>query len=151
MDLYNNLELEAKKDGVEKIVVGAIITNCNGDVFIAKRKKNDFMGSYYEIPGGHVEQSETIYEALVREIKEETNLDVESVISYINYFDYFSSSGRKTRQYNFVVKVKSINNIILTEHDCYKWLSINNLTRTGKMSKEVKETLMFYKLYINKH
>ena len=67
MNFFNNLELNARKDGIDKIVVGAIITNKNGDVFIAKRKKNNFMGGYYEIPGGNAELGETIYDALVRD------------------------------------------------------------------------------------
>ena len=145
MDFCKYLELNAKHDNVEKVVVGAIITNGDGDVFIARRKKDDFMGGYYEIPGGNSESGETIYDTLVREIKEETNLNIKGIISYVNYFDYVSDSGKKSRQFNFVVEVESIDNIILTEHDYYEWLKLDNIEKINKISNEVKGVLMIYR------
>ena len=88
MDFYNFLKKNAKKDKIDKIVVGAIITNENGEIFLAERKKDDFMGGMFEIPGGNAEKGENIYDTLVREIKEETNLNLKEVSKYINYFDY---------------------------------------------------------------
>ena len=148
MDFYSYLERKSKKDKVKKIVVGAIITNQDGKVFLAKRKKDDFMGGFYEIPGGNGESKETIYDTLVREIKEETNLDIKRVKSYINYFDYVSDKGKKSRQFNFVVEVKSLNNIVLTEHDCYEWLDLDELEKIKKISDEVKEVLLIYRFIL---
>ena len=148
MDIFKELESSAKKDNIEKIVVGAIITNKDGKVFIARRKLDDFMGGYFEIPGGNAEVGETIYDTLTRETKEETNLDIKKVVSYVNYFDYVSDSGKKSRQFNFVVEVESTDNIILTEHDYYEWLDINDLDKLNKMSDEVKEVLITYKKLI---
>ena len=90
MDFYEYLENKAKRDCIEKIVVGAIITNDNGEVLLLKRKKDDFMGGLFEIAGGNAEKEENIYDALKRKIKEETNLDLIEVTSFINYFDYFA-------------------------------------------------------------
>ena len=46
-------------------------------------------------------------------------------------FEFYAiDSGKKSRQFNFVVNVKSIDNLILTEHDCYKWLNLNELEET---------------------
>ncbi len=53
--------------------VGAVILNSRGQVFLMKSHK---FGDRYVIPGGHVELGESMEEALAREIKEETNLDV---------------------------------------------------------------------------
>ena len=77
------------------------------------------MGGIDELPSGKTEPNKNIYEALVREIKEEDNLDIDKVVSYINDFDYLSGGGKKTRQFNFLVQVKKTDNIILTEHDSY--------------------------------
>ena len=88
MNFYEYLENRAKDDGIEKIVVGAVITNDNDEILLMKRKEDDFMGGIFEIPGGNAEDGEGIYEVLEREIKEETNFDLKRVISYINYFDY---------------------------------------------------------------
>lgn len=56
MNFYDFLEANAKADGIERLVVGAIITNEKGEIFLAKRKADDFMGGIYEIPGGNAKK-----------------------------------------------------------------------------------------------
>ena len=51
-------------------------------VFFRRKIKNGKEITYYAIPGGHVEGSETSEEAAVREIKEELNLDIE-ILGYL--------------------------------------------------------------------
>lgn len=46
-------------------------------VLIQKRTKNDWPG--ITLPGGKLEVDESIYESCVREVKEETNLDVRAL------------------------------------------------------------------------
>ena len=144
MNFYDYLEKSAKEDGIERIVVGAIITNENGDVFLAKRREDDFMGGFFEIPGGNAERGESIYEALKREIKEETNFDIKEVISYIDRFDYLSGRCEKCRQFNFKVNVEG-GPILLTEHDTYKWIKLEEIEDENNVSPEVKYGLMVYK------
>jgi len=48
----------------------------NGKILLLKRNVEPFKGCWHVI-GGHVEENETSKQALVREFKEETNLDVE--------------------------------------------------------------------------
>lgn len=143
MNFYEYLENRAKDDGIEKIVVGAVITNDNDEILLMKRKEDDFMGGIFEIPGGNAEDGEGIYEVLEREIKEETNFDLKRVISYINYFDYLSGSGKKSRQFNFKVEVTG-GPIILTEHDTYRWVNLDEI-ETQNVSDAVKESLIIYR------
>jgi 8-oxo-dGTP diphosphatase len=79
---------------------GVIIIN-GSKILLMYRKKND--SEYYCIPGGHIDQGETPEQAAVREIKEETTLDVvlsEFLIEIENqrrkefYFFSESSSGK---------------------------------------------------------
>ena len=51
-------------------------------VFFRRKKKNGKEISYYAIPGGHLEDNETLEETCIREIKEELNLDIE-IIDYL--------------------------------------------------------------------
>ena len=141
MELYELLIKKGKEEGIVKNVVGAIILNEKNQVLIMSRKTDDFMGGIDELPSGNMEQGENIYHALVREVKEETNLDVVNVKSYIGSFDYISGSGKKARQYNFVLDVKNIENIILTEHDEYNWLTIEEIRKSSKITDEVKYIL----------
>ena len=144
MELYELLIKKGEQEGIIKNVVGAIILNEKSQVLIMSRKTDDFMGGIDELPSGNMEHGENIYETLIREVKEETNLDVVNVKSYIGSFDYISGSDKKARQYNFVLDVKNIENIILTEHDKYNWLTIEEIRKSSKITDEVKSILEIY-------
>ena len=141
MELLYLLEKMAEEDGIQKRVVGGVVADNNGRFLILSRKTGDFMGGIDEIPSGGVELGENIFEALNREIKEETNLDIEKVSAYLGSFDYISGSGKKSRQFNFLVKVTNIDNIILTEHSEYKWQSINECNANNKITIKTLVTL----------
>lgn len=49
----------------------------NDEILVMNRIKSDWPGLTF--PGGHVEDNETIEESVIREIKEETNLDINDV------------------------------------------------------------------------
>lgn len=59
------------------LTVDAIIL-LDGKIVLIKRKNPPFE-NYYALPGGFVEKGETVEQALVREVKEETGLDVDIV------------------------------------------------------------------------
>ncbi len=54
-----------------ELIAGALLVNEQGEVFVARFSKVE---GHYAIPGGHVEYGETVAEALVRELYEETGL-----------------------------------------------------------------------------
>ncbi len=59
--------------------VGAIIyskDNDNIEILLTKRNIEPFKG-YWCLPGGHVDKYEKVEEAIIREVKEETNMDFE--------------------------------------------------------------------------
>lgn len=144
MNFYDLLIKKAKDEGIVKNVVGAIILNSKNEFLILSRKVDDFMGGIDELPSGNMEEYETIVDSLNREVKEETDLDIDNVLEYLNSFDYLSSSGKKARQFNFLVTVKDTDNILLTEHDNYKWLSIDDVRNNLSITKEVKFTIELY-------
>lgn len=57
-------------------VVGGLVFNKKGEIILIKSPK--FSGKYI-VPGGHIELGETMEGALKREMKEETNLDIENI------------------------------------------------------------------------
>lgn len=118
--LLENLNAEAERDGVQQLVVGAVVQH-DGKVLPLQRPEDDFMGGIFELPGGKVEAGEALDAALVREVKEESGLDVTAIRDYLGSFDYTSGNGKKSRQVNFVVDVAAVEPIELREHDAYVW------------------------------
>jgi 8-oxo-dGTP diphosphatase len=57
------------------LTVDVIIEFPDGEIVLVKRGIEPFKG-HWAIPGGHVESGETVEQAAVREIKEETGLNV---------------------------------------------------------------------------
>ncbi len=152
MEIEDLLKDKAKEDGIEKIVVGGIITNKNNEVLILRRKVDDFLGGIDELPSGNLEPEESIFEGLIREIKEETNLDVDKICGYIDSFDYISGSGKKARQYNFWVKTKSTEEVKLTEHDEYKWLKLDECFEDKGITSKTLTTIYICAFnYLTKH
>ncbi|MDU4860147.1 MAG: (deoxy)nucleoside triphosphate pyrophosphohydrolase [Terrisporobacter othiniensis] len=60
-------------------VVAAIIENENNEILCALRSPEMTLPNQWEFPGGKVEQGESLFEAIEREIHEELNCTVEAV------------------------------------------------------------------------
>ena len=56
-------------------VVAAVIRR-NNKYLIVQRNRKKYLGLKWEFPGGKVEENETFEEALLREIKEELNINI---------------------------------------------------------------------------
>jgi 8-oxo-dGTP diphosphatase len=134
---------EAAKDNVDRFVVAGVISKDGGNkVLCLKRAGHDFMPGLYELPSGKVELKEDLVGALIREVKEETNLKANNISDYISYFDYYSQSKRLTRQINFVVQCESVSGIQLSEkeHEGYTWVSANEINNYN-ISVETKNVI----------
>ena len=103
-------------------VVAAIIID-GEKVFATQRGYGEFKDGW-EFPGGKVEEGEKPEEALVREIKEEldTEIEVRELLDTVEY-DYpkFHLSMDC-----FICKVKS-GDLVLKEHEAAKWLTKETL------------------------
>ena len=105
-------------------VVAAVIRDENGKIFIAQRNLQKSLGGFWEFPGGKIEPNETRENAIVREIKEELDLDIQ-VENYISekVFNY------PEKDINLIAleckKIKG--DIKLLEHEDYKWISSSEL------------------------
>ncbi|MFE7798688.1 NUDIX hydrolase [Nocardia sp. NPDC057440] len=139
--LLEKLTDEAERDGVQQLVVGAVV-QYDGKILLLQRPIEDFMGGIWELPSGKVDPGETIDHALIREVKEETGLDIAKVREYLGEFDYQSGSGKKSRQFNFTVDVVDPEPVELTEHDAYTWTS---LTEEPPVTEAVMGVLLRYR------
>ena len=61
---------------METIYVVAAVIRDENRILVTQRGYGEFNG-FWEFPGGKIEQGETAQTAIIREIKEETGLDIE--------------------------------------------------------------------------
>lgn len=126
---------QAKKDAITNLSTGVAIWRGN-KILIVRRSTADYLGGQYELPGGGVDEGETLTEAAIREVKEETGLAVSKVVSVFDGFDYSTDRKPRVRQINFLVQVED-GEVILNpdEHDEFLWVDastdLNNLMSTN--------------------
>ena len=99
-------------------VVAAIIKKDNL-YLVTQRNRNKHMGLKWEFPGGKVEVNETLKEALIREIYEELNIN-------INVYEKLAEESYKDSEINIVLHyfLCSIKDgvINLNEHEAMEWI-----------------------------
>ncbi|MCI0514478.1 8-oxo-dGTP diphosphatase MutT [candidate division KSB1 bacterium] len=64
-------------------------------ILLAQRKMKDSFGGFWEFPGGKLEAGESHEAALVREIKEELNIEIQ-VHGLVTHFDWMSRQKHYT-------------------------------------------------------
>lgn len=117
--------------------MGAIIPR-ESQVLLLRRRKDDFLPGIYEMPGGSVEPNESLEEALIREVREETGMEVRRVDNYLGAFDYEDERGERTRVFNYTVEVAGPFEVKLSEHDEYAWVTQNTLSQLSLTDPVVK-------------
>ncbi len=101
----------------------------NDKILIIRRStKDDFLPGYYELPGGKVEFGEDPAEAVKREFKEETGLDVK-VMKPIYVFHFFRTKDMHVVDITFMVeRADTLDKVVLShDHDDYKWIRVDEI------------------------
>ena len=131
---------------IQKVVVGGVIFNEDNKVLILKRLSTEnVFPNIWELPSGKVDFNENPNTAILREVKEETNLDT-SIISPFHIFDYLVEKKEYVRhsvQINYLLKALS-NEVILSpdEHDKFAWIykeEIDNYDITQETKKTIRK------------
>jgi nucleoside triphosphatase len=124
--------------------VGGLILNQEGKVFLMTSPK--WKGKYV-VPGGHIELGETIEQALKREIKEETNLDIFD-IKFITLQEFvFGEEFHKRRHFIFLdyaCKTKTTNVVLDKEGSDYIWTTIDEALKLP-IEPYTRTTILKYK------
>lgn len=104
-------------------VVCAVIKE-NNSYFIAQRSARMKMPLKWEFPGGKVEQGESNAHAIIREIKEEFDLDIEVVQEHPYYLHDYPTFTLKLIPVEAAIKGGKL---LLKEHAAYKWVPATDL------------------------
>lgn len=121
------------------LTVRGIIKNYSGEILIVKRHpKSRTDPEMWELPGGKVEKGEFFADALVREIKEETNLDV-NIGDFAEAIQNDYSHKRTVQIMMYLVDVEGEVKIS-DEHTDFMWASLDEI-RTLEISTSLKKVL----------
>ncbi len=114
-------------------VVAAIITH-NDQIFATQRGYGEFKDGW-EFPGGKMEPGETPQQALMREIQEEldTEIEVGSLVETVEY-DY---PNFHLTMHCFLCTIRS-GELVLKEHEAAKWLTRAELDSVDWLPADVK-------------
>lgn len=103
--------------------VGALILNARGELLLVRSHKWQVD---YTIPGGHVELGESLEEAVIREAKEETGLDVVNP-EFLCYQQFiYGESFWKERHFiffDFLCRTESDQVMLNHEAEAYLWVN----------------------------
>lgn len=134
---------EQKKDR-PLVTAGAFIYNKEGKIFLIRSSK---WANNLVIPGGKIEFSEKIEDALKREVKEETSLDIDEV-EYLGLEEFikpenFSGSMRHFISLDYKARVLNEEEIELDgrEGQEYFWLTPEEVVQRNDVEKTVLETI----------
>ncbi|NTU73792.1 NUDIX domain-containing protein, partial [Candidatus Roizmanbacteria bacterium] len=127
-------------------IVGLFIFNPKGELLLIKTHK--WKGDY-SVPGGHIEWGETILDALKREAKEETNLDVVHP-QFLCMFEYISDGTFYKQKHmlflNHRVETASTDVVLNHEAEGYVWITPSDALKTLPIEKYAKTTIEQYLL-----
>lgn len=108
----------------------------NGMVLLQKRKGSKLWPGYYALPAGHIDEGENQYDALVREAKEELDIEIDPKDIEKSYVilrrNFFEIDGKKLEPYiDYYFEISKYQGIPriaeLDKCDELIWADINNL------------------------
>ena len=111
----NNLKEEELESTV--IRVKGMIINSNKEILLAHNNGT------YQLPGGHKEDDEGMEETLIREVKEETGIDVDletgPLMQIVTYDANYFGTGKKvcSKIYYYVIHTDDVPNYDETNYD----------------------------------
>ncbi len=126
--------------------VAALIINKDGQVLLTRRAFEPCAGML-DLPGGFVDPMETAEEAVLREIKEELNLDVLSLTYLVSFPNEYIFSGYSvfTTDLGFICKIDSFDYIRVNDDvSAYEFKSENEIDYNEISSESIRQILRVY-------
>ena len=108
-----------------KVVVGILYAKNKTQILITKRRKNQFMPDYWELPGGKIETGEDEEDALARELQEELGIKTLRISLKHVMTHHYKDKTVNLSIYN-VESYKG--NVAGTEGQDVRWCNLQNLS-----------------------
>ncbi|MDL2246236.1 NUDIX domain-containing protein [Methanobrevibacter sp. OttesenSCG-928-K11] len=123
------------------LTMRAVVKNNKNEILLLRRHPESRTNPHkWELPGGKVDPGEFFDEALVRELKEETNLKV----TIGDFYEAIQDDYPHKRTVQLVMNVNIISGElkISDEHDAFKWVKkdeLKNLDISSALEKTLKK------------
>lgn len=135
----------AEEEG-RQCVVGAVVIDERGRAFAQKRSANRrLFPECWDLIGGHVEDGETLMQALQREIREETGWELKRLVRLVYAFDWETETGDRRREFDFAVQVAGDlerPQLEWSKNSEFRWLGMHELELL-KENRQPEESILF--------
>lgn len=137
--------MEKQEKKYPLVVTGAFIFNDKNELFLMKSPQ---WNNKYICPGGKIELGESIEKATKREVKEETNIDIEEleflgILEGVDLGEEYTKEEKHLIFLNNRAKAKKIKKIVLNDEGIqYKWLSILEWLEKDNLAKYTREAIV---------
>lgn len=128
----------AALDGVDRLSTSVAIVH-DGKILVCRRSATeDFLPGYSELIGGGVDEGESLWDGVHREVAEESGIALSSIDARLPGFDYVDGEGCSVRVCSFIATTDSPDvRLNPDEHDAYVWIdSIDQLETDVLMTPE---------------
>ncbi|MEF3692347.1 MAG: nucleotide exchange factor GrpE [Candidatus Moraniibacteriota bacterium] len=152
------ITMEVEKGCNTQLTIKAAVFNKERKVLLLRRADEGIKNAKkYDLPGGWLEEGESVVDTLKREIKEETGLVDISIGDLIRFAEFENENGKvsKFRGLRYIVYCNEVEvKLNPREHSDYEWLSfdeaIEKLNTGDGFEEEKMETLKEAKKYLEK-
>ena len=123
---------QPNKNIIQKVVLGGVVVRDGKILILQRHKDEETYSNMWELPSGKREELESSEAALLREVREESGLEVE-IIAPISTFEYQVEDADEIRDYtqiNFLVRPVGAKEVVLSgEHQAFAWVTPAELDR----------------------
>lgn len=127
------LQARAEAEGRRPVVAGLVV-NGEGKAFVHRRGPDrEFLPNGWDVLGGHVEDGETLLQALGREVEEESGWHLKGTPRLIYVVDWETTddgSPYRRREFDFMIEVEGDlehPRLERPQHTEYRWITRDEL------------------------
>ncbi|MBT5346965.1 NUDIX domain-containing protein [bacterium] len=120
-----------------------LVLKRDGKILMAKRSNTGYMDGMYSLVAGHVDGNETVYQAMLRETKEEVNIDIIAEDMKVVHVSHRNSKDTKREYIDVYLKASKFKGELLNlEPDkCSELKWFNSHEYPENIVPEVKSVL----------